>query len=443
MKIKILLTFVFMLALCAANYSQTFDKAKLDKFFDTLAEKNKAMGSLTVSKNGTVIYSRAVGYSQIADKVKKPATSATRYRVGSISKMFTATLVFQLIDENKLKLTDTLDKFFPQMPNAKRITVGNLLNHRSGLHNFTNDAEYESYMSLAKTQSEMLALIAKSKPDFEPNAKAEYSNSNYVLLGYIVEKVRGKPYQTVLKEKIADKINLKDTYLGGKTDTSANESYSYTYTNDWKAATETDMSIPGGAGAIISTPTDLTNFIEALFGAKLTSEASLSRMKTITDGYGMGMFEYPVFGKKGFGHTGGIDGFNSMLVYVPEESLAIAYVSNGTVYPVNDILLGALAVYLNQPLTIPTFETITVKAEDLDGYTGVYSSAEVPLKITVTKEKTMLFAQATGQSAFPLDATAPGKFEFAAAGIVMEFQADKNQMILKQGGGQFTFTKDK
>ena len=266
MKIKILSTFIFMLALCSLNYSQTFDKAKLDKFFDVLAEKNRAMGSLTVSKNGTVIYSRAVGYSQINEKEKKSATTSTKYRIGSISKMFTAAMIFQLVDENKLKLTDTLDKFYPNMPNAKKITVGNLLNHRSGLHSFTGDADYPTWLGKPKTQSEMLAVIAKGKPEFEPNAKAAYSNSNYVLLGYIIEKATGKSYQTVLKEKITGKLGLSNTYLGGKRSAGDNESFSYSYAGDWKAATDTDMSIPGGAGAIISTPTDLTKFITALFG---------------------------------------------------------------------------------------------------------------------------------------------------------------------------------
>lgn len=443
MKSKILSAFFLMLALLTVSYSQTLDTAKLDKFFDILAEKNKAMGSLAISKNGKVIYSRTVGYSQIAEKEKKPSTASTKYRIGSITKMFTATLVFQLVEEGKLKLTDTLDKFFPQVPNAKLITVGNLLNHRSGLHNFTSDAEYLSYFLQPKTQSEMLAIITKSKPDFEPNAKADYSNSNYLLLGYIIEKVSGKTYQTVLKEKITAKIGLSNTYLGGKTNISTGESYSYNYTGDWKIASETDMSIPGGAGAMVSTPSDLTKFIEALFSLKLVSANSLYQMKAITDGYGMGMFQYPVYGKKGFGHNGGIDGFNSMLVYVPEENLAVAYISNGMVYPINDILLGVFAVYLNQPFSIPTFETIAVKAEDLEKYTGVYSSPDIPLKITITKDKTSLFAQATGQSAFPLEATAKDKFKFDTAGVVMEFDTEKNQLTLKQGGRQFLFTKDK
>ncbi len=443
MKNKILSAAFIILTLFGASYAQTFDKAKLDNLFDVLAAKNKAMGSLTVSKDGNVIYSRAVGFSQISEKEKKPSTVSTKYRIGSITKMFTATMIFQLVDAGKLKLTDTLDKYYPNVPNAKKITVAQLLGHRSGLHNFTNDAEYQTYMTAAKTQSEMLAVISKSATDFEPNARADYSNSNYVLLGYIVEKASGKSYQNALREMITAKIGLTNTSLGGKINQSANESYSYNFTGAWKPATETDMSIPGGAGAIISTPTDLTRFIEALFAGKLVSENSLNQMKTMTEGYGMGMFQYPLDGKKAFGHTGGIDGFNSMLIYVPDEKLSIAYVSNGMVYPVNDIMLAAYAVYSKKPYEVPGFETFSVNPEELDKYVGVYSSADVPLKITVTKSDGTIVAQATGQPAFPLEATAKDKFKFDAVGVVMEFDTPKNQMTLKQGGRQFLFTKDK
>lgn len=439
MKSRILSAVFLILGLFGTALTQTLDKAKLDKFFDVLAEKNKAMGSLTVSKNGTILYSRAIGYSQISGKDKKPSTIETKYRIGSITKMFTAVMIFQLIEEGKLKLTDTLDKFYPQVANAKKITIGNMLNHRSGIHSFTGDPDFPTWLMNPKTQSEMLAIIAKAKPDFEPNEKQAYSNPNYILLGYIVEKASGKPYQTALKEKITGKIGLSNTYLGGKINASENESFSYDYAGDWKPSTETDMSIPGGAGAIVSTSNDLTKFIDALFDLKLVSESSLNQMKTD----GMGMFPVPLDGKKLYGHNGGIDGFNSMLVHLPEEKLSVAYVSNGMVYPINDILHGVFRIYYYKPFTIPTFEAIQLKSEELDQYVGVYSSSEMPLKITVTKEKTTLFAQATGQSAFPLEAMEKNKFKFDTAGIIIEFITEKKQMIVKQGARQFLYTKDK
>ena len=139
MKIKILFATLLTLALFTAGYAQTLDKAKLDQFFDRLAEKNKAMGSLTIAKDGNVLYTRAIGYSQINGTEKKPLTAANRFRIGSITKMFTAVMILQLVEEGKLKLTDTLDKFFPQIPNAQKITIVQILAHRSGIPNVRRD----------------------------------------------------------------------------------------------------------------------------------------------------------------------------------------------------------------------------------------------------------------------------------------------------------------
>lgn len=424
-------------------YSQNLNKPKLDSLLNILAEKNKAMGSLTISKNSTVLYSRAIGYSFIADKEKISATEKTKYRIGSISKMFTATMIFQLIEEGKLNLTTTLDKFFPKLPNANKITISNLLNHRSGLHNFTDDPDYMTWMTQPKTQDEMLAIISKNKVDFQPNEKASYSNSNYVVLGYIIEKISNQPYLKNLNERITSKIGLSNTYFGSKTNTNNNESFSYQFVSNWKQEPETDMSIPGGAGSIVSTPTDLTKFIEALFSLKLFSKSSLIQMKTITDGYGMGMFQIPFYTKKAYGHNGGIDGFASNLAYFPEDSLTVAYCTNGLVYPLNDILIGVLSICFNKEYSIPTFNTISLKTEDLDNYLGIYSSKQIPLKITITKDNATLIAQATGQSSFPLEATEKDKFKFDQAGVKMEFNTDKNELTMKQGGANFLFTKDK
>jgi CubicO group peptidase (beta-lactamase class C family) len=231
--------------------------------------------------------------------------------------------------------------------------------------------------------------------------------------------------------------------VGSKTDPENNESYSYQFSDIWQQQPETDMSIPGGAGSIVSTPTDLTKFIEALFSLKLISKNSLDQMKTMTDGYGMGMFQFPFNTKKAYGHNGGIDGFGSNVSYFPEDGLAIAYCSNGLGYPMNNILIGVLSICFDSPYTIPAFNTIDLKAEDLDNYLGVYSSTQIPLKITITKKGNALVAQANGQSSFPLEATEKDKFKFDQAGVVMEFNIDKNELTSKQGGGIFLFTKDK
>ena len=445
MKVKTLFATLLTLALFTAGQAQTPDKAKLDQFFDRLAEKNKAMGSLTIAKDGNVLYTRAIGYSQINGTEKKPLTAANRYRIGSITKMFTAAMILQLVEEGKLKLIDTLDKFFPQIPNSQKITIAQILAHRSGIHDSILDRNLRpSSNTNSITKDEMLALIAKGTPDFEPDAKHYYSNSGYILLGLILEKLTGKPYGEALQERITSKIGLNDTYTAtGNIDVNKNEALTYmNLGGDWKQVPETHPSLLFSAGAIVSTPNDLAKFIQALFDLKLISQESLAAMKTIRDGDGLGMEPFTFTGKTFYGHTGGGDNYGAWLAYLPEEKLAVAYTTNAKVYPVVNIVRGVVDIYYNKPFTIPALESIAVSPEVLDKYVGVYSSPEAPVKFTITRDGATLFFQPPGQSAVPLEATAQDKFQIEGA-VVIEFDAAKNQMIIKRRGGERVFTKEK
>ena len=432
---------LLLLVLQSTAQAQNLNKAKLDSFFVALNAHDQSMGSIAIAANGVLVYQNTIGYSQINNRLKTPSTIKTEYRIGSISKMFTATMIFQLIDEGKLRFDTPLATYFPTLPNAGKITISEMLDHRSGLHNFTSDSLYSTYMTSPKSEAEMIAIFAKQRSDFEPDSKAEYSNTNFVLLGYIIEKLTGKTYAEALKIRITSKIGLGETYYGNKANPAKNEAYSYHYAEQWKQMPETDMSIPGGAGAIIATPADLVKFIDALFAGKLISRANLELMKTIRNNYGMAMFAIPFNDKKGYGHNGGIDGFTSELIYFPEEKLAIAYTSNGARYSTNDVLIGALSIYFNRPFIIPEFKTITLNTADLDKYVGKYSSTQVPLKIVINKNNTTLFAQAIGQSAFPLEASGDNKFVYTQAGIILLFEPAKNSFTLIQGGATYLFTK--
>ncbi|MFN4152813.1 MAG: serine hydrolase domain-containing protein, partial [Candidatus Sericytochromatia bacterium] len=344
---------------------------KIETLLNLLSENNKFMGSLTIRKGDKILFNKAYGFSDILNN--KKASTSTKYRIGSISKMFTSVMIFQLLETNKLKLETKLSEFFPEIPNAETITISNLLNHRSGIHSFTNDKDYLTWNTKAKSQSEMIKIISKGIPEFKPNEKADYSNSNYVLLGYIIEKLTKKDYSTNLKEMIIDKIGLKDTYYGGQVKIDSNESYSYNFENKkWVQEAVTDMSIPHGAGAIVSTPNDITLFITSLFNEKLVSKNSLNEMTTITDGYGKGIFEMFFYEHASFGHTGGIDAFHSILSYFPKDDLSIALTCNGLNYDMNNIGLGILSIYYNKDYEIPSFKKINIKPEIIKKYEGIY-----------------------------------------------------------------------
>lgn len=439
--IKTILTTVLFFTLVQFGFAQTnFDKAKLDSYFETLETNNKFMGSVAVSKNGEILYAKSIGFADVDNNVK--STVETKYRIGSISKSFTAVLALKAVEENKLDLDQTIDKWFPTITNAEKITVKQLLNHRSGIHNFTNNPDYLTWNTQPKTEKEMVEIIQRSGSDFEPDSKAEYSNSNFVLLTYILEKVFSKSYSELLQEHIVKSIGLTNTYVFGKINPRNNESKSYKFIGSWKEETETDYTIPLGAGAITSTASDLTKFADALFGGQLLTSESLELMKTIQDDYGVGLFQIPFYNDIGYGHTGGIDGFTSIYAHFPNSNISYALISNGTNMNSNDISIAVLSAVYNLPYEIPVFESFNLTTEDLDKYLGVYASNEIAFKITFTKDGNTLIAQGTGQPALPLEATDKDIFIMNQVGAKFEFIPAENTMILFQGGMQIKFIKE-
>jgi len=345
---KFILFIMLFITATTIMSAQSTTKERLDSLFDALAAGGRTMGSICISEGGRPIYSRAIGYSFIDGRV--PATEKTKYRIASITKMFTAAIIFQLIQEGKLDYSTTLDRYFPELPGAKTITIGMMLSHRSGLYNILDDPNWPAWKEKPKTQDEIVAMIKKYPLDFTPDSKAEYSNSNYILLGYIIEDIFDKPYKEVVHDRVISKAGLKNTYYGDKTNIDNGESYSYVYNNDWTRQPEADMSILGGAGALISTPADLNKFIVAVYKHKLFKQRHLDKMQNIVDGYGMGMESFTVGAHKAYGHHGGIDGFSSVLEYFPDDDIAISYCSNGQVSSVNDVVNAALNIVFDNSL---------------------------------------------------------------------------------------------
>lgn len=437
---KNLITF-FALSWAVLAGAQDFDRQKMDSLFSVIEENQKGMGAFAIHKNGEPVYQKNIGYRDIAGNIK--ADTRTKYRIGSISKTFTAAMILQLVEEGKLSLETPLSEFYPQIPNAAEITVEDLLRHQSGLFNFTNVDAYLEFMESPKTKEELLVIFENDEPSFEPREKNDYSNTNYVLLTFILEDAEKMAYPEVLKKRILDPLNLEDTYYGGKINSANAEALSYSKKKNWEPASETDLSIPLGAGGIISTPSDLNEFFTALFDGKIIKSETLEQMKTLENGFGMGIFSFPYNEKKLFGHTGGIDGFYSISMFYPEEDLAVSYISNGTDLSPNDIIIGAMSIYWGQEYQIPSFApTMEIPVEKLQEYAGTYGSDTFPLKVKIFVEDGILMGQATGQPSFPLEAYEEDKFQFTRAGLKLEFDPEANKMTLLQGGGAYELTRE-
>ncbi len=444
MKIKnLLFSVIFCFSLFtlkpAESVAQEIDFKKLDSLLFTLESNDRFMGSIAVAREGKVIYTSSAGYSDVESGLK--AGNMSRYRIGSISKMFTAVMVFKAIEEGRLSLDMTLDKFYPSVENSNKITLDDMLNHHSGIHSVTDNKDYLEWNTKPIAKSDMVKLISEGKSEFEPESKAKYSNSNYILLSFILEDVYGKSYKDILNKKIIKPLALKYTEMPANGKRLKGECKSYRYDGSWVKESDTDPSIPVGAGAIVSTPSDLVIFIDNLISGKLLTEASLKQMTTIKDGFGHGIFPLPFYDKKLFGHTGGIDGFASITAINPNDRIGVALTANGNNFNINNIFSAVYSCVYGKPFSIPSFSKIAISKELVQQYSGVYSSKQLPFKIEISSEGEKVFAQATNQKRFEIEATEPHTLCSSDRSIVFIFNPKTNEMTLKQSGFTFIFTK--
>ena len=454
---KKLLLFVFTFS----SFTFAQDKfTRMDSLLNYLHENNKFIGSLTIREGENVVFSKAYGFADVEKNIK--ADRLTRYKIGSISKTFTAVMVMQLIEEKKLTLQTKLNRFYPKIKNAEKISIYDLLHHRTGIVDLVNqDTTFHKVIDKKHSKEDILKVITSYEPLIEPGSKYQYSNSNFFILGCIIEKLTKKSYAENLQNRIVKKAELgtyeSKTEMTAKgavtnkvfvpttyykeeaTNTANKESYSYYFDGtNWVKSLENHNSIPFASGGITSTTADLTKFIYALFDGKLVSQASLDQMKEIKEGYGKALIQFPFGERRFYGHGGRIENFSSMLGYYPTEKLSFSLISNGDNFVQNDIIIGILSIYYKMPFPFPKFMKMD-KAE-LAKFTGTYATKDLPLKITVSEKNGELSAQATGQGAFPLTFKEETTFVFAPAGIEMVF-GDKS-FVLIQGGMKFNFTKE-
>lgn len=413
--------------------------ARLEQFLDSLEAHDKFMGTVLIAENGQPVFEKAVGWADV--KAEKPMAIDSRQRIGSVTKMFTSVLVFQAIEAGKLSLDQKLSDFYPQIKNSEKITISQLLQHRSGIFNITNRLDYQIYRTKPHTEEELLAKMMEGGSVFEPDSKADYSNSNYILLTFILEKISGKTYENLVQESILNPLQMKETYIFGAISVEKGETKSYIYNGHWQEDLEAQASIPRGAGALTSTVGDLSKFASGLFEGKLVSEQSLAQMKEIKDGFGRGMFVIPFYERRSYGHTGGIDGFRAFLGYFPEDKVTLAVLSNGMNYNNNDILIAALSAQFEKEWEFPNLAEIVISEELMQSYVGTYTSTQIPLQLTVENKEGKVAIQLTGQPQAVLEAKDEFTFELKAAGAVFTFDPDQNQVTLKQGPANIVFKK--
>ena len=416
----------------------SFDSDLMDSYFNLLLENDRAMGSLSVFVQGSEVYSNQIGYRDLSNNLAHDRN--TQFRIGSISKTYLTVIIMQMVEEGRLTLETRLSEFFPQVTNAHNITIRHLLQHRSGVFNYTDDESFVNWMFDDVSKAELLGIISSYESNFEPGTEESYSNSAFYILALITEIIDGIPYSDILQRRIVNPLGLTITHLGDEVNPLRNEALPYIYAREWQEIVTFHPSVILGAGDIVSTPYELNVFMHNLFSGNLVSNESLNEMQNRIDMFGLGLIPVPFYNRMGYGHTGGMPGFQAISVYFPDDGISVSYTTNGVRLPQNDILVAVLSILYNENFTLPEFtDTIILPLEILEQHTGVYESDDIPLAITVFIIEGSLFAQATGQSAFPLDALDENNFVFDTAMIHMEFFPETGEMIMTQAGMEFRF----
>ncbi len=404
-----------------------------------------------VKQGRDVIVSKGYGTADLEHEIY--ATSQTIYRLGSITKQFTAAAIMQLVERGELSLDDDLTKFIPDYPTqGHRVTVHHLLTHTSGIKSYTSLGEvFWNNSTRDLTHEELLDLFKNEPFDFAPGDEYRYNNSGYYLLGVIVEKTAGKGYDEYLQQNIFGPLELSRTSYCHEDDIIKGRAQGYRredgkFLND-KAIS---MNTPGAAGALCSTTTDLMWWQDAFNAGRIVSAASRERMITPTElndgsktGYGYGLGINDLDGHPMIAHGGGINGFNTQLSYFPEEDLTVVVLANTEGSNPGRIArdIARLAIGLE----IPKARDLSLSAEALAVYVGEYELGE--MTVTVTSEDLQLHMEVPSQGKTRL--MAQGDHEFALEfnpEIRVTFEVSGGQaasLTLNAGGGGQTATRVK
>ncbi len=432
---------IALLLLLAASAAAQDLTPKFDEYLNALLKQQRFIGSVLVARDGKVIFSKGFGLANA--ELDVPNTPQTKFRLGSITKQFTAAAILLLQERGKLSVQDPICKYVDSCPSAwSEVTIHHLLSHTGGIPNFTSFPDYQPKMMMPVTTQDMIARFKDKPLDFKPGEKWSYSNSGYFLLGYIIEKAAGESYESFLQKNIFEPLKLTSTGYDHFDTLLKKRSTGYSIAKGKMVnSVYLDMTQPYAAGSLYSTVEDLFLWNEALYSGKLLSAKSLEAMTTpVMSDYAYGLAVQTKSGRKVISHGGGINGFATFISRFPRERVSIAVLRNadyGSPGP-GQISVDLAAILFGEKYEIPA-ASVAIKLDPkiYDAYVGRYELAPT-LILTISREGDRLMAQATGQPPIELFPESDTKFYLTAIDAKITFVKDDTgkvtHLILHQGG---------
>ena len=405
---------------------------KADEYIRSAVFTGKFNGSVLIARQGIVILDKGYGIKNF--KTHSLNDPNTIYQIGSLTKPFTAMVILKLQEESKLSVNDLLSKYFPEQRGADKITIQNLLDHTSGINNYMDivGPEDSAIFSHPVSRQRILNIFEKKRLAFNPGSKFEYCNSDYYLLGMIIEKLTGKPYELAVRQLIFEPLKMNHSgfdFINLK-DTSKAEFYVSIDSNKYLQAPKIDSTITYAAGAIYGTIGDLYKWSEAIAkGQILTQDSWKQAFTPHLEHYGDGWWIDTLLGAKYIMHSGGFPGFMSNFMYYPDKDVTIILLNNFGNYgeSLSAINSDLSAIVFNKPYSLwQTHIAIRLDNTILQQYVGTYT-ANGKVKIFITLRDGQLYAESNSTNGIP-------KLPIYPKG--------KNQFFLKDFNAVFAFIRD-
>lgn len=417
---------------------------KVEEFVNTLKKLGPFSGAILIAKEGKVLVSRGYGMANLEHGVAN--APQTKFRIASVTKPFTATATILLQERGKLNVQDPVCKYLSPCPEAwQKITIHHLLTHTSGIPKDPNFPDYDKTRALPSTAASLIERFKGQPLEFQPGDRYEYSNSGYVLLGYIIEKVSGKSYEDFLRENIFEPLKMMNTGYDHHRLVLKHRAQGYIWEfNQFINAAYIDMSNLYATGGLYSTVEDLFLFDQALYTEKLLTKKSLDTMLTpFKDGYGYGWQLGPQFNHSVISHSGKLDGFTANVARFPDDRTCVIFLSNIENTRLSEITQYLAAIALGEKydlleLTSPIQQiqietTVKVDPKIYDAYVGQY---DLPMGVfTITREGDKLMGHAAGE---------PSKAELLPQSATQFFIRGPGEVqvtFVKNNNGQVTYIK--
>lgn len=397
--------------------------AQADSLLTNYFRQGLFSGNVSIIKKGKILFSKSYGYSNA--KTRTPNNKETQFRIGSITKTFIAALILRLHERGKLSLNEKVSKYLPNYHYGDSVTIRNLLNHTSGIKSFTSIEKFQKEKMEMTSTSEVMSTFAQMPLLFSPGSNFQYSNSNYLLLAYIAEKITKKNLSQLLRDEITQPLGMKNTGIdsdGRKSDNKA-LGHEASLLSDHDISPNNNIGLLSGAGAMYSTAEDLLRWERAMYGNTILSDSSKSIMfRPYLKNYGLGWQVSQNNSRLSYAHSGSIDGFKSNIQLFPQTETAIIFLSNYFNTPGPEICAALEAITFNEPFQIPTERrAITLPQEQLTAYIGNYDF-QGKLEMSIVIENGRLLSKIKGQPTVSLSPIGDHNFYVPMNGVYIQFK---------------------